>query len=94
LDRFCQIKLTRQVSRKNKFVGYIDAIGDLDGTRHLLEWKTTSRRYPQEPDGLLALDPQLACYSWMMVISEAAQAVFVPLKRLVEIQYVQTTIED
>jgi hypothetical protein len=105
LDRFCQenriripharrnlqIKFTRQVSRKNDFVGYIDAIGKLDGTRCLLEWKTTSSRYPEEPDGLLALDPQLVCYSWMTGIAEVAQVVFVR-KRLVEIQYLRTTI--
>jgi hypothetical protein len=105
LDRFCQedririlqprhnlqIKFTRQVSPKNDFVGYIDAVGKLDGTRCLLEWKTTSSRYPEEPAGLLALDPQLVCYSWMTGISEVAQIVFVR-KRLVEIQYLSTTI--
>ena len=78
---------------KNDFVAYIDAIGKLDGTRCLLEWKTTSSRYPEEPAGLLALDPQLVCYSWMTGISEVAQIVFVR-KRLVEIQYFQTTITD
>ena len=107
LDRFCQddririrqphrnlqIKFTRQVSRENDFVGHIDAIGRLDGTSRLLEWKTTSSRYPEEPAGLLALDPQLVCYSWMTSISEVAQIVFVR-KRLVEIQYFQTTITD
>ena len=46
-------------------VAYIDAIGQLDGTRCLLEWKTTSSRYPEEPEGLLMLDPQLVCYSWV-----------------------------
>jgi hypothetical protein len=86
-----QIKFTRQVSGKNDFVAYVDAVGKLDGIRCLLEWKTTSSRYPEEPDGLLALDPQLLCYSWMTGISEVAQLVFVR-KRLVEIQYLQTTI--
>src|ERR1022692_1650095 len=107
LDRFCQddririrqphrnqqIKFTRPVSGKNDFVAYVDAIGTLDGTRRLLEWKTTSARYSEEPHGLLALDPQLVCYSWMTGISEVAQVVFVR-KRLVEIQYFQTTITD
>ena len=65
----------------------------LDGTRCLIEWKTTSARYPEEPDGLLALDPQLVCYSWMTGISEVAQVVFVR-KRLVEVQYLRTTITD
>ena len=74
-------------------MAYVDAIGQLDGKRCLLEWKTTSSRYPEEPDGLLALDPQLVCYSWITGISEVAQVVFVR-KRLVEIQYLQTTISD
>src|SRR5438445_12409226 len=107
LDRFCQddririrqprrnlqIKFMRPVSEKNDFVAYVDAIGKLDGTRGLIEWKTTSSRYSEEPDGLLALDPQLVCYSWMTGISEVAQVVFVR-KRLVEIQYLHTTITD
>jgi PD-(D/E)XK nuclease superfamily len=107
LDRFCQddririrqpqrnlqIKFTRTVSEKNDFVAYVDAIGKLDGTRCLLEWKTTSARYPEEPQGLLALDPQLVCYSWMTGISEVAQVVFVR-KRMVEVQYLRTTITD
>src|SRR2546428_13542951 len=63
LDRFCQddrvrisrprqslqIKFTRNLARNNDFVAYIDGIGQLDGTRCLLEWKTTSSRYPEEP---------------------------------------------
>ena len=107
LDRFCQddririrqpkrnlqIKFTCPVSKKNDFVAYIDAIGKLDGTRCLIEWKTTSSRYSEEPNGLLALDPQLVCYSWITRISEVAQVVFVR-KRLVEVQYLHTTITD
>jgi hypothetical protein len=50
-------------------------------------------RYSEEPAGLLALDPQLVCYSWMTGISEVAQVVFVR-KRLVEIQYLHTTISE
>jgi hypothetical protein len=57
------------------------------------EWETTSSRYPEEPDGLLALDPQLVCYSWMTGIAEVAQVVFVR-KRLFEVQYLRTTITD
>lgn len=87
-----QIKFNRQIG-KNEFVSYIDGIGELDGKRSLLEWKTTSSRYPEEPAGLLALDPQLVCYSWMTGISEVAQIVFVR-KRLVEIQYLRTTITE
>jgi len=107
LDRFCQddririrqprrnlqIKFERPVSDNNNFVAYVDAVGKVDGTKCLIEWKTTSSRYPEEPDGLLALDPQLVCYSWMTGISEVAQVVFVR-KRLVEVQYLRTTISD
>jgi PD-(D/E)XK nuclease superfamily len=107
LDRFCQddriripqprrelqIKFTRPVSKNNDFVAYVDAVGKLDGERCLIEWKTTSSRYSEEPDGLLALDPQLVCYSWMTGISEVAQVVFVR-KRLVEVQYLRTVITD
>jgi PD-(D/E)XK nuclease superfamily len=107
LERFCQdervrirqpqrnlqIKLVRSLSPQNEFVGYVDAIGFLDGTRCVLEWKTTSNRYPEQPAGLLALDPQLVCYSWMTGIAEVAQVVFVR-KRLVEVQYLRTSITE
>jgi len=88
-----QVKLVKSISGTNNFVAYIDAIGLLDGKRCLLEWKTTSSRYPEQPDGLLALDPQLVCYSWLTGISDVAQVVFVR-KRLVEIQYLHTTISE
>ena len=91
--RNLQIKFTRPISGRNDFVAYVDAIGKLDGKGCLLEWKTTSSRYPEEPDGLLALDPQLVCYSWITGIAEVVQVVFVR-KRLVEIQYLRTTITD
>ena len=81
-----QIKFIRPITEKNDFVAYIDGIGKLDGKRCLLEWKTSSSRYPEEPDGLLSLDPQLVCYSWMTGIAEVALVVFV-WKRLVEVQY-------
>ena len=55
--------------------------------------KPRASRYPEEPDGLLALDPQLVCYSWITGISDVAQVVFVR-KRLVEVQYLRTTITD
>jgi CRISPR/Cas system-associated exonuclease Cas4 (RecB family) len=88
-----QIKFTRSLPKGNDFVAYVDAIGQLDGTSCLVEWKTTSSRYPEEPQGLLMLDPQLVCYSWMTGISDVSQVVFVR-KRLVEIQYFRTTITD
>src|SRR2546422_7508029 len=107
LERFCQddririrqplrdlqVKFVLPIGGHNEFVAYIDAIGELDGRRCLLEWKTTSSRYPEEPKGLLALDPQLVCYSWITGIAEVAQVVFVR-KRLVEIQYFQTVISN
>src|SRR5881628_2435564 len=52
-----QIKFVRPLSGQNDFVAYVDATGRLDNRDCLLEWKTTSARYPTEPDGLLALDP-------------------------------------
>jgi hypothetical protein len=88
-----QIKFTRPLFGGNDFVAYVDAIGQLDGSPCLLEWKTTSSRYPEEPAGLLMLDPQLICYSWITGIRDVAQVVFVR-KRLVEIQYFSSTITD
>ena len=44
-----QKKIVRSLSNGNEFVAYVDAIGHLDGTRRLLEWKTTSARYPEQP---------------------------------------------
>jgi hypothetical protein len=86
-----QIQFTRRVNAGDSFVAYIDAIGELDGTACVLEWKTTSARYSDEPAGIAALDPQLVCYSWMTGIDEVAQVVFVR-KRLVEVQYLHATI--
>ena len=91
--RNMQVKFTRPIAGSNDFVAYIDAIGKLDDKRCLLEWKTSSSRYPEEPVGLLALDPQLVCYSWMTGISEVAQVVFVR-KRLAEVQYLRTAITE
>jgi hypothetical protein len=87
------VKLVRPLSSQNDFVSYIDAVGTLDGNRCLLEWKTTTARYPEEPNGLLALDPQLICYSWISGISDAAVVAFVR-KRVPEIQYLTTSISD
>jgi CRISPR/Cas system-associated exonuclease Cas4 (RecB family) len=91
--RNLQVKFNRPIAGSNDFVAYIDAIGKLDDKRCLLEWKTSSSRYPEEPVGLLALDPQLVCYSWMTGISEVAQVVFVR-KRLAEVQYLRTAITE
>ena len=92
-QRNLQIKFTRQLAGNNDFVAYIDAIGQLDGKRCLLEWKTSSSRYPEQPEGLLSLDPQWVCYSWITGIADVAQMVFVR-KSLVEVQYLRTTITE
>ena len=92
-QRNLQIKFVRQLSPTNDFVAYVDAIGRVNGTRCLIEWKTTASRFPDEPQGLVALDPQLVCYSWVTGISEVALVVFVR-KRLLEIQYLRTSISD
>jgi hypothetical protein len=67
-----QVNFSRGMSDSNDFVAYIDAIGKLDGRRCLIEWKTSSSRYPEEPEGSLSLDPQLVCYSWITGIAEVA----------------------
>jgi hypothetical protein len=58
--RNLQVKLARTLPTGDEFVAYIDAIGYLDGTHCLIDWKTTTSRYPEGPDGLLSLDPQLS----------------------------------
>src|SRR6202790_3220238 len=76
-----------------EFVAYLDAIGEIDGLRCLVDWKTTASRYPEGPDGLLSLDPQLICYSWISGISEVALVVFVR-KHAPEIQYLRASISE
>ncbi len=91
--RNLQVKATLQLSNNHEFIAYFDAIGTLDGTRGLLEWKTTTSRYPVEPEGLLNLDPQLVCYSWISGITEVALIAFLR-KRNPEIQYLRTSITE
>jgi hypothetical protein len=88
-----QIKVLRDLPNQNEFVAYVDAVGELDGVHCLMDWKTTSSRYPDSPEGLLSLDQQLICYSWIIGISEVAVVVFVR-KNQPEIQYLRTTITD
>jgi hypothetical protein len=88
-----QIKFVQALRGGSEFVSYIDAIGDLDGKHCLMDWKTTTSRYPEEPQELLSLDPQLTCYSWITGISEVAMIVFVR-KDMPEIQYLKTSISD
>ena len=82
-----------QARNGNEFVSYIDAIGELDGKPCLIDWKTTTSRYPEEPEGLLSLDPQLICYSWISGIPDVAFVVFVR-KQVPEIQYLKATISE
>ena len=88
-----QVKMLRTLTGSNEFVAYIDALGDLDGRKYLIDWKTTTARYPEEPEGLLTLDPQLICYSWVSGISDVALVVFVR-KQLPEIQYLKASISE
>jgi len=88
-----QIKAVRTLSGGNDFVAYLDALGELDGKRCLIDWKTTTSRYPDEPDGLLSLDPQLICYSWITGILDVAFVVFVR-KHQPEIQYLRASISE
>ena len=88
-----QIRFTRKLSSDDSFVAFVDAVGELDSTPCVLEWKTSSARYPEEPDGIAALDPQLVCYSWMTGINDVTQVVFVR-KRMVEVRYLRATITD
>jgi hypothetical protein len=88
-----QMKMTRRLPGDNEFVAYIDALGELDGSKCLIDWKTTASRYPEEPAGLLSLDPQLICYSWISGIRDVALVVFVR-KSAPEIQYLKASITD
>ena len=82
---------SRAQSERNEFVAYVDAIGKLDGDTLRDRLEDHLGRYPEEPEGLLALDPQLVCYSWITGIPNVAFVVFVR-KRLVEVQYLRATI--
>ena len=88
-----QLKIIRNLGGGNDFVSYVDAIGELDGKRCLIDWKTTTSRYSEEPEGLLSLDPQLICYSWISGIADVAFVVFVR-KQVPEIQCLKATISE
>ena len=91
--KICNSRSSGTCPTRNQFVAYIDAIGELDGAHCLMDWKTTTSRYPEAPTGLLTLDPQLICYSWMTGISDVALVVFVR-KHQPEIQYLKTSISE
>jgi len=88
-----QRKFSQKLVAGNEFVSYIDAIGEVDGQRCVIDWKTTTSRYTESPEGLLSLDPQLTCYSWITGIADVALVVFVR-KHLPEIQYLKATISE
>jgi hypothetical protein len=88
-----QIKFLQTLAGDGEFVAYVDAIGEIDGVRCLIDWKTTTSRYPEGPQGLLSLDPQLICYSWISGIPEVALVVFVR-KHAPEIQYLRASISE
>jgi len=88
-----QVQFSRPLRSGANFVSFVDAIGELDGSPCVLEWKTSGARYPEDPVGLPALDLQLICYSWMTGIESVAQVVFVR-KRSVEVQYLRATIKE
>jgi hypothetical protein len=92
-SRNLQLKLLRHLSNGNDFVAYIDAIGELDSACCLMDWKTTTSRYPEEPEGVLALDPQLLCYSWVSGLADVALVVFLR-KRVPDIQYLRTSVSE
>lgn len=88
-----QIKMVRRLPQGHEFVAYLDAIGSLDGQVAVIDWKTTSSRYLDGPEGLLALDPQLICYSWISGISDVGMVVFVR-KQVPEVQYLKACITE
>ena len=92
-DKNLQVKMIKSLRDNNQFVAYVDALGKLDGKRCVIDWKTTTSRYAEAPEGLLSLDPQLVCYSWISGISDVAMVVFVR-KSHPEIQYLKASISD
>src|SRR5207302_7573862 len=88
-----QIQKLRLLAGGAEYVAYLDAIGRLDGVLCLIDWKTTTSRYSESPQGLLSLDPQLICYSWISGIPEVALVVFVR-KHAPEVQYLRASISE
>jgi hypothetical protein len=88
-----QVKVERVLKGGHEFVSYLDAVGTLDGLPCIIDWKTTTSRYPEAPTGMLSLDPQLISYSWASGIPAVALAVFVR-KSMPEIQYLKATISE
>ena len=85
--------MVRSLSGGHQFISYLDAIGALDGTPCILDWKTTTSRYPDGPHEFLSLDPQLTSYSWVKGIPEVAIVAFVRKQRP-EVQYLKASISE
>ena len=61
-----QVKLHRPLAVDGRgFLGYLDALGWVDGVHCVIEWKTSTQSYPESMPRVLELDLQLVCYSWM-----------------------------
>jgi hypothetical protein len=88
-----QVKYQRRIGPRDDFVAYLDAVGELDGVRCIIDWKTSGACYPASPPGLVALDQQLVSYSWATRIPEVALVVFVRKKKP-EIQYLRATVSE
>jgi len=88
-----QIKVVRSLSGGHHFLSYLDAVATFDGTPCIVDWKTTTSRYPEAPAGVLGLDPQLISYSWASGIPEVAIVAFVR-KQQPEIQYLKASISE
>jgi PD-(D/E)XK nuclease superfamily len=88
-----QIKVVHPLSGGHQFLSYLDAVATLDGTPCIVDWKTTTCRYPEAPEGVLALDPQLISYSWASGIPEVAIVAFIR-KQQPEIQYLKASISE
>lgn len=67
-----QRKLMRRLDTSNEFIGYVDAIGTTDRQPCLIDWKSSGSAYPAQPNGIVALNPQLVCYSWLTGIAGVA----------------------
>src|SRR5262249_48303153 len=84
---------TRKGNTLYLHVHFWPAVGDVDGVPCLIDWKTTTNRYSEAPQGLLSVDPQLICYSWISGIPEVALIVFVR-KHAGEVQYLRAAISE
>src|SRR4029077_4321221 len=51
-DEDLQVTLARSLPGGHDFVAYLVAVGDLAGTKCLVDGNTTQSRYPEEPEGL------------------------------------------